>query len=60
MRMNRSCSTGSATSRRATGKPRQVFLVHGDPEALDALEPKVRAMGLSPYRPAWREEVELT
>jgi metallo-beta-lactamase family protein len=41
-------------------KPRQVFLVHGDPEALDALEPKVRAMGLSPYRPAWREEVELS
>jgi metallo-beta-lactamase family protein len=39
--------------------PRAVFLVHGDPEALDALEPKVRAMGLSPYRPAWREEVEL-
>jgi metallo-beta-lactamase family protein len=41
-------------------KPRQVFLVHGDPEALEALEPKVRAMGLSPYRPAWREEVELS
>jgi metallo-beta-lactamase family protein len=40
--------------------PRTVFLVHGDPEALDALEPKVRAMGLSPYRPAWREEVELS
>jgi metallo-beta-lactamase family protein len=40
-------------------KPRTVFLVHGDPEALDALEPKVHAMGLSPYRPAWREEVEL-
>jgi metallo-beta-lactamase family protein len=42
-----------------TRKPRTVFLVHGDPEALDALEPKVRAMGLSPYRPAWREEVDL-
>jgi metallo-beta-lactamase family protein len=40
-------------------KPRTVFLVHGDPEALDALEPKVRAMGLSPYRPSWREEVAL-
>ena len=45
---------------RGTRKPRRVFLVHGDPEALDALEPKVGAMGLSPYRPAWREEVELT
>jgi metallo-beta-lactamase family protein len=43
----------------STRKPRTVFLVHGDPEALDALEPKVRAMGLSPYRPAFREEVEL-
>jgi metallo-beta-lactamase family protein len=42
-----------------TRKPRTVFLVHGDPEALDALEPKVRAMGVSPYRPAWREEVDL-
>jgi metallo-beta-lactamase family protein len=41
-------------------KPRTVFLVHGDPEALDALEPKVRALGLAPYRPAWREEVELS
>jgi metallo-beta-lactamase family protein len=40
-------------------RPRRVFLVHGDPEALDALEPKVRSRGLEPYRPAWREEVEL-
>jgi metallo-beta-lactamase family protein len=40
-------------------RPSTVFLVHGDPEALEALEPRVRAMGLRPYRPAWREEVEL-
>ena len=40
-------------------KPRRVFLVHGDPDALTALEPKVRALGLQPYRPAWREEVDL-
>ena len=44
---------------RAARKPRTVFLVHGDPEALAALEPKVRALGLPPYRPRWREEVDL-
>jgi metallo-beta-lactamase family protein len=44
---------------RAERRPRTVFLVHGDPEALDAIEPKVRELGLPTYRPAWREEVEL-
>jgi metallo-beta-lactamase family protein len=44
---------------RSPRRPSTVFLVHGDPEALDALEPRVRAMGLEPYRPAWREEVDL-
>jgi metallo-beta-lactamase family protein len=44
---------------RAPRKPRRVFLVHGDPDAVTALEPKVRALGLEPYRPAWREEVVL-
>ena len=44
---------------RAERKPQRVFLVHGDPEASAALEPKVRALGLETYRPAWREEVEL-
>jgi metallo-beta-lactamase family protein len=44
---------------RAERAPRRVFLVHGDPEATAALEPKVRALGMEPYRPAWREEVEL-
>jgi metallo-beta-lactamase family protein len=44
---------------RAQRKPKRVFLVHGDPEATAALEPKVRALGLEPYRPAWREEVDL-
>jgi metallo-beta-lactamase family protein len=43
----------------APRKPRRVFLVHGDPEAADALEPKVRALGLETARPCWREEVEL-
>jgi metallo-beta-lactamase family protein len=44
---------------RAERRPARVFLVHGDPEAAAALEPKVRALGLEPYRPAWREEVDL-
>ena len=43
----------------APRRPSHVFLVHGDPDAADALEPKVRALGLSTYRPAWREEVEI-
>jgi metallo-beta-lactamase family protein len=43
----------------APRKPRRVFLVHGDPDAEEALVPRVRALGLEPYRPAWREEVVL-
>ena len=35
------------------------LLVHGDPDALVALEPGVRALGLEPYRPTWHEEVYL-
>ena len=41
----------------APRKPRRVFLVHGDPDGEAALVPGVRALGLEPYRPAWREEV---
>ena len=44
---------------RAERRPRRVFLVHGDPDAVAALEPRVRELGLDPYRPAWREEVVL-
>jgi metallo-beta-lactamase family protein len=44
---------------RAARRPRRVFLVHGDPDALVALEPGVRALGLEPYRPVWHEEVDL-
>jgi metallo-beta-lactamase family protein len=40
-------------------RPRRVFLVHGDPDAEAALEPKVRALGLDVHRPAWKEVVEL-
>jgi metallo-beta-lactamase family protein len=41
------------------GYPRRVFLVHGDPEAQLALEPKVRDLGLATYVPHWHERVNL-
>src|SRR5437762_1726875 len=42
-----------------TQKPRTTFIVHGDPEAQAAFEPKVRALGFATAVPAWRETVEL-
>jgi Cft2 family RNA processing exonuclease len=41
------------------GFPRRVFLVHGDPEAQIAIEPKVRALGFDAKIPHWRERVPL-
>ncbi len=41
------------------GFPRRVFLVHGDPEAQVAIEPKVRALGFATTVPHWRERVVL-
>jgi metallo-beta-lactamase family protein len=41
------------------GFPRRVFLVHGDPEAQIALEPKVRALGYETHVPRWHEKVTL-
>jgi metallo-beta-lactamase family protein len=41
------------------GYPRRVFLVHGDPEAQIALEPKVRALGFATHTPHWHERVTL-
>ena len=43
----------------APGYPRRVFLVHGDPEAQVALEPKVRALGFATHVPHWHERVTL-
>ena len=44
----------------ATGRaPKRVFLVHGDPDAQAAIEPKIKALGLPTYVPRWREAVEL-
>ena len=41
------------------GYPRRVFLVHGDPEAQIALEPKVRDLGFATHVPYWHERVPL-
>jgi metallo-beta-lactamase family protein len=41
------------------GFPRTVFVIHGDPAAEAALEPKVRALGFNTHVPAWRERVML-
>ncbi len=41
------------------GFPRRVFLVHGDPEAQIALEPRVRQLGYATHIPRWRERVTL-
>jgi metallo-beta-lactamase family protein len=41
------------------GFPRTVFIVHGDPPAESALEPKVKALGFATKVPRWRESVTL-
>ena len=41
------------------GFPRTVFLVHGDPEAQIAIEPKVQALDFTTKIPHWREVVQL-
>lgn len=41
------------------GYPRRIFLVHGDPEAQVALEPRVQALGFATHVPHWHERVIL-
>jgi len=41
------------------GFPRRVFLVHGDPDAQAALEPKVQALGFDTHTPHWHQRVTL-
>ena len=42
-----------------TRRPRTIFIVHGDPQAELAVEARVKGLGLTAHRPAWREEVDL-
>ena len=39
--------------------PRRVFLVHGDPDAQAAIEPKIKALGMPTSVPKWRETFNL-
>jgi metallo-beta-lactamase family protein len=39
--------------------PKKVFIVHGDPPAEAALEPKVKSLGFDTHVPSWRERVTL-
>jgi metallo-beta-lactamase family protein len=41
------------------GVPRRVFIVHGDPEAQAALQPKIEALGLPSMAPHWHQHVVL-
>jgi metallo-beta-lactamase family protein len=38
---------------------RRVFIVHGDPDAQAAIEPKIRALGFDTHIPKWHERVPL-
>jgi metallo-beta-lactamase family protein len=46
--------------RNFTVAPKMTFIVHGDPAAQTAFEPKVRGLGFATTVPRWRETVELT
>jgi metallo-beta-lactamase family protein len=52
-------SFGRGRKRGDPGFPNVEFLVHGDPEAQIALEPKVRQLGFETHIPRWHERVEL-
>jgi metallo-beta-lactamase family protein len=44
---------------RAEGRPKRVFIVHGDPDSAEAFAGRVRAMGMEPHVAKHREIVEL-
>jgi metallo-beta-lactamase family protein len=41
------------------GVPRRVFLVHGEPDAQAAIQPKIEALGLPAMAPRWHQTVIL-
>jgi metallo-beta-lactamase family protein len=45
--------------KRGKRRLKRVFIVHGDPPAEAALEPKVRGLGFDAHVPTWRETVTL-
>jgi hypothetical protein len=36
-----------------------VFIVHGDPDAQEAIQPKIEALGLPAMAPHWHQRVVL-
>ena len=50
---------GRQAARRSGVSRVAIFLVHGDPEAQVALEPKVRDLGFATHVPHWHERVIL-
>jgi metallo-beta-lactamase family protein len=41
------------------GVPKRIFVVHGEPDAQEALERKVQALGLTTLAPHWHQRVQL-
>jgi hypothetical protein len=41
------------------GVPKRIFIVHGDAEAQQAIEPKIQALGLPTMAPHWHQRVAL-
>ncbi|HEY5487887.1 MAG TPA: MBL fold metallo-hydrolase [Candidatus Limnocylindrales bacterium] len=41
------------------GVPKRIFVVHGDPDAQQALEPKIQALGFPTLVPHWHQNVAL-
>ena len=41
------------------GVPRRIFIVHGDPDAQAAIQPKIEALGLPAMAPHWHQRVIL-
>ena len=50
---------GSGSTAGDAGRPKRVFLVHGDPDAQLAIAPKVEELGFPVHIPTWRESVTL-
>ncbi len=41
------------------GRPKRIFVTHGDPDAAEAFADRIRAMGLDPHLPTYLETVQL-
>jgi metallo-beta-lactamase family protein len=50
---------GTAADGSQSRAPKRVFLVHGEPAAQAAIEPKIQALGLHTTIPRWRERITL-